>query len=413
MKSVIPSVWGLACLVYGQSTVPRFPADVLSHPVQNKTTLESLIPAYEMARFNTLPGKNTVLLENGYTSPVIHDHKNWPPAGKYTVKEVSMIITKYPVNKEDWRTNYHQLMANRLMELFRIDPSLNDKNIRFRLVLQTDCPTEADAKKLFHGFEIRYQPAGGSGAPQVTGKLKEYLDKNGGTRDISLLSAMGYLDLDSTLIVMDCTGSMDPYMNQVLLWLNENVEGHKYKFALYNDDRSLGRGLGQNGGVITGEYAGVTELMEAFGEMRRTLHHNPDHAENPLEAILRGLRRFPEVNFVLLITDNESCGYDISLTPCVNKPVYVLANGFGIWSNPPLLNLAAQTRGLYYAGADGWIDLSTHQDGRQFDIGRNSYYYSKSLGSFKAVGNFKHHENCMKYYELHTDCPDESKTSPK
>jgi len=50
-----------------------------------------------------------------------------------------------------------QSLANRIQTLLRIDPSLNNSNVKWRAILQTDCNTGNEAEKMFHGIIIHYK----------------------------------------------------------------------------------------------------------------------------------------------------------------------------------------------------------------------------------------------------------------
>ena len=69
-----------------------------------------------------------------------------------------MVYTKYPKDLQFWLTPYHDLLANRLKALFEVDPDLNDVSIKFIMVLQTECETDEQARKMWHGVLIRYRP---------------------------------------------------------------------------------------------------------------------------------------------------------------------------------------------------------------------------------------------------------------
>ena len=44
-------------------------------------------------------------------------------------------------------TNYHTLLAQRLKNLFKLSPDLNSEQTKFKILLQTSCNTDDEAKK--------------------------------------------------------------------------------------------------------------------------------------------------------------------------------------------------------------------------------------------------------------------------
>jgi hypothetical protein len=77
---------------------------------------------------------------------------------QYRVKKIQVVFTKYPFDKNKWLTNYYDLLGWRLTELFQLDGHLNDHDIDFEMVLQTDCTTASLARGFFHGIVVELEP---------------------------------------------------------------------------------------------------------------------------------------------------------------------------------------------------------------------------------------------------------------
>ena len=89
----------------------------------------------------------------------------------------------------------------------------------WRIVRQIDCSSEKEARKLYHGFVIAHQPAySAEAAIKEFSFLKAAWHKRKTLKDTSLLSAFRRNKWRDMTIVTDMTGSMSPYINQVLLW---------------------------------------------------------------------------------------------------------------------------------------------------------------------------------------------------
>lgn len=136
-----------------------FPSELLQHPRDFLFDFPGMFHYKEISVFKDNPSENEVVLENGYAEFVIgnpgeikFDRSSW------AVAKVDVVFTKYPLHKEQWRTNYYDLLAWRLKALFELDPSLNNPSIEWGLILQTAATNEPDAKKLFHGIVLHLEP---------------------------------------------------------------------------------------------------------------------------------------------------------------------------------------------------------------------------------------------------------------
>jgi uncharacterized protein YjbI with pentapeptide repeats len=135
----------------------EFEPYVLNNPIENKRTLLTSFNLQEVPVFEPVNRPKRILLENGYAKHQIKNPRNWTQIKKDKIPvAIDIIYTKYPRAKEDWRTEYHGLLANRLKALFKLDPSLNSINITWNIILQTECYSERETKKMFHGIAIHY-----------------------------------------------------------------------------------------------------------------------------------------------------------------------------------------------------------------------------------------------------------------
>jgi hypothetical protein len=139
-------------------TQDRFLNGWLEKPLDHTTELDSQFTYTEVPVYEFPQNKFYKALENGYASAVLIQPENWTPGlVNIQVKEIDIVFTKYPFKKSDWITNYHRLLASRLQELYKIDPSLNSQQISYRLVLQTDCKNERQTKTFYHGIVIKFE----------------------------------------------------------------------------------------------------------------------------------------------------------------------------------------------------------------------------------------------------------------
>jgi hypothetical protein len=162
LKFLINSAFLLAsvnfCFSQKSPSIIKFSKETLNHPLKNKEVLENAFKYREIGTFKRdTVIENSIILENSYAKYTISNKSVWTKnTPNRKVKAIDIVFTKYPFKKEDWLTNYHELLSNRLKELFRIDSTLNNSGIEWNIVLQTSCKTDAETRKLFHGIVIHY-----------------------------------------------------------------------------------------------------------------------------------------------------------------------------------------------------------------------------------------------------------------
>lgn len=130
----------------------------LEEPQKYKVKFDSIFAIQQTDVFHYTSSSSSVLLRNAYAQALIANPRAWIPGIKSRkVTSIQLIFTQYPKHKKDWICNYYLLLAERLKALFAIDSSLNSKEIRWEIILQTQCPDESYAKQLFHGIRINYE----------------------------------------------------------------------------------------------------------------------------------------------------------------------------------------------------------------------------------------------------------------
>lgn len=136
----------------------RFSTDVLNRPIQHSQWFDSMLELVYVETFTKDTSAYIVNLENGYAQ---HRFANQPDLKRNLTGlqpvSIDIVYTKYPFSKEDWQTNYYELLANRFKELFQFDPTLNSSEISWRLVMQTNCTNGEEAVQLFHGIVVNYK----------------------------------------------------------------------------------------------------------------------------------------------------------------------------------------------------------------------------------------------------------------
>lgn len=366
------NAWGVSA----QSN-PRFTQEMLQNPKAHAKAIESRFKIQITKKVNPKFVKSAVALENGYAKFEIPNAEPWYHAKDGNVAtEVSLVFSKYPKDLNFWQTNYYELLANRLKTLFDIDPELNDMNIPFVLVLQTDCETEDDAKKMFHGFLIKYRKltknelkelearraaeiAAGA-PPDVSGvkrRIDRYMKSAGGMLDSSVYKAFSRNNgWNNALVVVDWTSSMYQYSAQGLSWHLDYIDSSNIKyFAFFNDGDSkweADKKIGETGGVYFCPSDNMSKVVRVFNTaMRKGL--GGEMPENDVEAIIKSMELATDFGDLVLVADN-SMMRDFDLWDQIKHPVRVILAD-GDWTvNPQYINLAYLTGGSFHTGDGDW-----------------------------------------------------------
>ena len=82
-----------------------------------------------------------------------------------------------------------------------------------------------------------------------------------------------------------------------------------------------------------------------------------DPEENDVEAILKGIQKYPDFKNLILIADNNSCMRDYCLVKDIKVPVKVVLCGTYSGINPQYINLAYKTKGSIHTIEDDISDF--------------------------------------------------------
>ncbi|MDX2246061.1 MAG: hypothetical protein SF052_04755 [Bacteroidia bacterium] len=309
------------------------------------------LPFYTFAEYTP-----QVALRMEYAKFEMLNTSEWEILSKKNVAyEIDLVFTKYPKNIEEWRTNYYQLLNDRLLTLFALDSSLQSPSIRWNMILQTQCITEEEAKKYFHGFVIKYRPRQAPVMDEVetAEQLKDLIAGRATTRDSTVFRVMERNpQWKNMLVVVDWTGSMYKFGAQLVLWYKQNIDRGEPKvrhFVFFNDGNSKKtwqKKTGRAGGVYRSK-SGELEEIVATMEYVMKKGNGGDSPENDLEAILTGIQYLENFDEVILIADNKSAVRDIELLDKIHHPVRIIIcdQKRGSPVHPDYIKIARQTGG--------------------------------------------------------------------
>ncbi len=329
------------------------------------------------------------ILENGYASAILTNSNQVNIPLNHTVDTIDVVFSLYPQNPEFWITNYHVLLARRLTELFKWDNRLNDASIHWRLVLQTDCQSEPEAIGLFHGFVVHHHEEKEltikmERAPKkeeplfslpplppdtLIQSLVQYIQDKGGFEDYSVYQILdrNAANWDSTLVVIDWTGSMYHHGAQAILYhlLEERKLGIQ-QFVFFNDGdgkKDERKKLGNTGGLYAlspHQEDLEQEALDLFFKVEEK-GNGGDREENDIEALIWAIRNYSDFKNLVLIADNAACIRDFTLYKSLNIPIHIILPGTIHSINHQYINLAYATKGSVHTLTADVLDF---QEGR-------------------------------------------------
>jgi hypothetical protein len=134
------------------------------------------------------------------------------------------------------------------------------------------------------------------------------------------------------LIVTDITGSMSPYMEQVLLWHALNfVDDQRTKYLFFNDGNETAddaKEIGKTGGLYYCQ-GKMKDFKTIIKTMRKGMSngYGGDGPENDIEALLAASEKRGSYDELILVADNFSTVRDLELMKELNVPVRIILCG--------------------------------------------------------------------------------------
>ena len=305
-----------------------------------------------------------------------------------TLKRLSAKISKIQLVYSDFPKGaaLHRLNKKRLAALNKIDPSLSlDPSIKWELVRQTDCASQAEASELFHGFVVTYLPGtsrlGGERSAELA-DVKLLLSGKETAKDSTILRILNRnKDWKEMLIVADMTGSMTPYIAELLLWVKLNAKAKASEvFCVFNDgDNKLtvDKEIGTTGGIYGTDSQELDSIVSVMG-LTMEKGWGGDSPENDIEAVLYGIEKYPQFKEVVLIADNFGVPRDMALLSKINVPIRVIVCGTKKKPVEPIyLDLAKQTGGSVHTIEEDLRSLVKLSEGESITIGDGIYEVRK------------------------------------
>ena len=332
-------------------------------------------------RYVLNPGSmGTIVLEMsfGHTDYLTAEEKNILQNAK--IYQVHLVYSDFPKNEDFRALNMSRI---KVVENARKD-IVSDTLVKWKLIRQTDCASEEEAKNLFHGIVIMYRMETFTKEvvelntyipPRLTANdKKSFFEK---TKDSTVYHVLNTKKWTDIAVIADFTSSMYPYSTQVLMWFLLNTEQQKISDIIFFNDGDLKpddkKVDGSTGGLY---YEHSVNFKDVRNLAFRTANNGiggEDLEENDLEAILYAMKKAPNVKEYVLIADNNAPPRDMSLLSKIKKPVHIILCGTNGTVELAYLKLAKATGGSIHTMEEDLDNIAAMKEGQEFTFNGNLY----------------------------------------
>jgi hypothetical protein len=182
-------------------------------------------------------------------------------------------------------------------------------------------------------------------------------------------------------IVVDFTCSMDPYMDEILLWCQLNLDNNETKnYLFFNDGDNIvnlaDKKLGNTGGFHYVFENTLDNIIDTLAVARKLSPEcSIDYPENNVEALIAAQKLLKKGAELIMIADNYSPVRDIELIDQVKHPVRIIVCGVEDEINEDLLEIAIKTKGSIHTLEEDFMNISKMKNGDEILINGNVYRY--------------------------------------
>ncbi|UKN00975.1 hypothetical protein K6119_14665 [Paracrocinitomix mangrovi] len=176
---------------------------------------------------------------------------------------------------------------------------------------------------------------------------------------------------DKTLVVTDMTGSMYPYYSQIIvLHALKMAQGKKVKHVFFNDGDATPdheKEIGKTGGLYSVK---TSAFLPVYRKMEECMKggYGGDGPENNFEAVKHGIKRYEDVDNVLLICDNWAVPRDNPLLHTINHKIDFIMCGTELGINPRYIDLARENQGRIMTIEHSIKQLECFDEGDEINI---------------------------------------------
>lgn len=213
---------------------------------------------------------------------------------------------------------------------------------------------------------------------ETTLKFDKFLSGEYKIRDSTIFNVFSRKkEWKKVLLVVDMTGSMFPYIGQLLVWFKLNYENGRIKYyVLFNDGDNLTddkKVVGRTGGIHPYEAKDYRKLKRDIEEVRK-LGEGGDDPENDIEAISKAMISYRDYTDIVLLADDSDVR-DMSMLRRLRKPIHIIMCGTKKGVNEQYLRIALQTKGSIHTSNND-VDMKKITEGDEIIVGKDIFRFS-------------------------------------
>jgi hypothetical protein len=320
----------------------------------------------------------TIFLKTNYGGYEITDKNDLEKLTNATIMSIDLVYTAYPADED-----FTELNRRRIEFLHLLCPSVfNNTMTSWRIVAQRGCKNELQASSMPHGFFVHYRPGPTKeSAERELTYLKEVLSKKETVTDSSMFKIFMRNKWKNMTVVSDFTGSMSPYIAQVLLWYNLTFATKDFsEFIFFNDGDEKAdseKKTGKTGGIYYCKSANKDSVLKIASLCSKS-GFGGDIQENNIEAALEAIKKNPKTKEIIMVVDNWAPMRDYALMSQIKIPVHVIICGKpkDAHINTEYLDLAWHTKGSIHTIEEDIQNLSSLAEGKTIVIEKVKYKIS-------------------------------------
>jgi hypothetical protein len=196
--------------------------------------------------------------------------------------------------------------------------------------------------------------------------------------DSTVLNSFTRNHFSNALVIIDVTGSMSPYIVQLLHWLTTQQERHTMDYLVcFNDgDKTQDKKkiINQTGGIYGSKTESVREASQLVLKTINKGNGGGDLQENVCEAILYGMREASAGKDIVLIADSWAPVRDTALIASIHRPVHIMVCGKRLGIHTDYIRLALATGGSLHFEKEDILSLEPLNRGEKMVINKITYY---------------------------------------
>ena len=329
--------------------------------------------------------QDKIFIETGFTNSQLISPKDIKLLKNSDIIAIDLVFSNYPCGGI-----YEPLNTSRLKSLERALPFLKtDNTISWRFIAVGKNLTENSAKSLFHGFVITYRKKASMRLMREESSALSSIDFSKITVKSKVYTNNMFTKIferkkwSNTAFACDITGSMSPYLAQLVTWLSlTKIDQDKASFLFFNDgDLTLDKNkvIGSTGGFYS--CAGGKDFKRIIKTMQTGMSNGcgGDCPENNIEALIKLQSKNPEAKELVMVADNWAPIKDISLVNKIKKPVRIILCGVNKNAiNVDYLNLAYKTGGSIHTVERDIEKLHEKNIGSTFRFNNKTYVLTKT-----------------------------------